>query len=91
MSDVFKGLIERMRDLMVWWKMREGGQSAKAEARGQSKAQGLELRQRPRATLSTMKQADACLFRQKRKSEPAGAVSWVLFMQTAPSPLQGPL
>lgn len=70
--------------------MREGGKSAKAKASGQSKAMCLEVRQLLWGTLSMMKQDCAYLLNQKHKSKPAGGVSRVLFMQTAPSPLPGP-
>lgn len=68
--------------------MREGGKGAKGS--GQSKAMCLEVRQLLRGTLSMMKQDCAYLLNQKHKSKPAGGVSRVPFMQTAPSPQTGP-
>lgn len=69
--------------------MREGKESTKAKATGQSKAMCVEVRQLLQGTLSMMKQDCAYLLNQKNKSKPAGGVSRVLFMQTAPSPLPG--
>lgn len=67
------------------------GKSAKTRASGQSKAGCLAARQQLQATLSMRKQDCAYLLNQKHKSKPAGGVSRVLFMQTAPSRLQAPL